>query len=206
MSYASRRQFTKTLVMALCAPRLALADAAATDDLRDVKDKWMNDTIASHRENRDVANILQLSRFVEPMYFLLAPIIWKPNRGETRAHPVEVPQGFVTDLASIPRAFYSLLRPDGEYVYAAIVHDYLYWTQTTSRDEADLVLKLGMEDFKVGSSTIKTIYNAVRAGGSLSWRENAKLKSRGEKRILKELPKDPRTRWEDWKKREGVFR
>ena len=48
-----------------------------------------------------------------------------------------MPTGFVTDFASIPPIFYSVLRPDGEYAYAAVIHDYLYWTQTRPREDAD---------------------------------------------------------------------
>src|SRR5262245_7866555 len=59
---------------------------------------------------------LQVSRFKEPLYFLLKPISWTPNAGQAGYQAVEVPTGFVTDFASIPRAFWSLLRPDGDYV------------------------------------------------------------------------------------------
>ena len=41
--------------------------------------------------------------------------------------------------------------------------------------------------------------------GPSAWRSNAKLKAEGEKRILKQFPDDPRTRWADWKKRPDVF-
>jgi hypothetical protein len=47
--------------------------------------------------------------------------------------------------------FWSALRPDGEYAYAAVVHDYLYWTQSRSREEADQILKMAMEDSEVES-------------------------------------------------------
>lgn len=38
---------------------------------------------------------------------------------------VEVPAGFVTDGASVPRAFWALLPVWGRYSRAAVVHDYL---------------------------------------------------------------------------------
>ena len=88
-----------------------------------------------------------------------------------------VPAGFVTDLASIPRIFWSLLRPDGLYAYAAIVHDHLYWTQSTTKETADTVLKFGMEDFKVDSVTVNTIYEAVNLFGGPAWEQNKKLKA-----------------------------
>lgn len=39
---------------------------------------------------------------------------------------VSVPEGFVSDLASIPRLLWSLFPPDGPYQEAAVLHDYLY--------------------------------------------------------------------------------
>lgn len=35
-------------------------------------------------------------------------------------------EGFVTDLASVPRPFWSILPPFGHYDRAAIIHDFLY--------------------------------------------------------------------------------
>lgn len=52
------------------------------------------------------------------------PIIWRPNPGQA-FKMVNVPEGFVTDLASVPRAFWEIMRPEGRYAYAAVVHDYL---------------------------------------------------------------------------------
>lgn len=36
-----------------------------------------------------------------------------------------VPKGFITDLVSIPRIFWGIWPPFGEYLAASIVHDYL---------------------------------------------------------------------------------
>jgi len=121
---------------------------------------------------------LLLGRFRDPWYYLIEPIYWIPNPDQ-RAHfqRVEVSKGFVTDLASIPPIFYSLLRPDGEYAYAAIVHDYLYWTQTRTRLMFDEILKSSMEDFDVDKLKIQAIYRGVRAFGERFWNENARLKA-----------------------------
>ena len=38
-----------------------------------------------------------------------------------------IPKGFITDFASIPRVFWTVLSPDdARYIYAALVHDVLY--------------------------------------------------------------------------------
>jgi hypothetical protein len=103
-------------------------------------------------------------------------------------------------LGSIPRVFWSIFRPDGLYTYPAIVHDYLYWAQNASKDQADKILQFGMEDIGVDRATIITIYEAVHLAEQSAWNQNARLKALGEKRILSVFPDDPRSRWVDWKK------
>jgi hypothetical protein len=164
-------------------------------------DAWMR---ALMKHLGAASGMLHLSRFADPMYFLEKPITWSPNPGE-EVQKVEVPKGFVTDFASIPRAFWSLLPPDNDYTYPAILHDFLYWTQAVSRKDADLVLLYAMKEFKVKKSSINIIYDAVRLGGETAWKDNAKLKQAGEKRILTVFPTDPKIRWAEWKQRKDVF-
>lgn len=166
-------------------------------------EEWMNTWM---NVPKAPGGIIAVSRFKEPIYFLLQPISWKPNPDQVGMfEAVHVPIGFVTDLASIPPIFFSLLRPDGEYTHPAIIHDFLYWTQTRPREVADQILKLGMQEFEIGSGKVNSIYLAVRAAGGSAWRNNEKLKAQGEKRILKKIPDDPRTSWLEWKKRPDVF-
>jgi hypothetical protein len=165
-------------------------------------ERWMNEWIVARKAP---VGTLHLSRFREPIYFLTRPIGWTPDTGDARFAPVTVPVGFVTDFASIPQAFWSLLRPDGEYTYPAIIHDYLYWTQTRSRYEADAIFKIAMSEFELDGPLVGTIYTAVRLGGFASWRSNANAKARGERRVLKVFPSDPRIRWDDWRRRPDVF-
>ena len=165
-------------------------------------EEWMSGLM---RRTRGPEGILHLSRFKEPVYFLTKPISWTPNEGQESYEKVFVPKGFVTDFASIPQNFWSLLRPDGEYTYAAIVHDYLYWEQPRPRNEADKIFKMAMQDFDIPSIKVELIYQAVRLSGQFAWNSNAKQRARGEKRILKRFPEDPRTQWKEWKKRPDVF-
>lgn len=170
-------------------------------------DRWMNTWMERWRRLPQIpGGTLHVSRFKDPMYFLLKPISWKPNPDQAAAHQlVEAPTGFVTDFASIPRVFWSLLRPDGDYTYPAIIHDYMYWDQTRPKAEADTILLFGMQDFKIDRATRTTIYKAVKNFGGAAWDENARLKAQGEKRILKQYPDDPTVTWEEWKKKPGVF-
>ena len=205
----SRRDFLKVVgagsICSVTSCLLPINALATNTDL--TVDEWMNQWMRA-ATNKGVSGRLHLTRFVEPIYVLTKPISWIPNDDQkSKYQRVDVPEGFVTDFASIPRAFWSLLRPDGEYTYPAIVHDYLYWTQSRSRVDSDNILKFGMEDFKIDSSTIWTIEKGVRLGGKVAWQNNAKLKQAGEKRIIKlnMLPEDPTLRWEDFKKRKDVF-
>jgi hypothetical protein len=116
-----------------------------------------------------------------------------------------VPKGFVTDFASIPRLFWSLLPPIGRYGYAALFHDYVYWDQKLKRAEADDVFNQTMIELMVPRWKRLVLYVAVRVFGFIAWRGNASLKANGEKRILKRIPKDIRTSWKVWKHQPSVF-
>ena len=83
-----------------------------------------------------------------------------------------VPPGFETDYASVPRMFWAIYPPDGEYTEAAVVHDYLYWTQPCSRAQADKVFLEGMKELGVPWARRTLIYSAVRLGGWMAWANN----------------------------------
>jgi hypothetical protein len=185
----------------LFSPKHALA--ATYDKTPNSMADWM-DAWTGERA-RDPQGGLFVYRFKDPMWALLKPISWRPNKPDSKISSVDVPTGFVTDFASIPRAFYSLLRPDGEYTYPAVLHDYLYWTQQRSREESDNVFQLAMMDFQIGVVTVQTIYKAVRVFGQSAWDENRRLQSAGEKRILIKFPDDPRVSWAQWKQNANVF-
>lgn len=154
---------------------------------------------------KPVAGALHLVRFKDPWYILLKPISWKPAPGQGVLPAIDVPKGFTTDFASIPQVFWTLLRPDGEYSYPAIIHDYLYWSQRISRDKADKIFNLAMGDFGIDTITKTAVHGAVRAGGGPPWQRNAEAKARGEKRVLKRFPEDPRVTFTQWRKEPDVF-
>ena len=71
-----------------------------------------------------------------------------------------MPKGFVTDFASIPQAFWSFgLSAHGRNSKAAIVHDYLYWTQGCSREQADNLLMIAMKESSVDTGQRIAIYD-----------------------------------------------
>lgn len=84
---------------------------------------------------------------------------------------VEVPEGYLTDGASVPRAFWGIIPPWGSYGQAAVVHDILceYLTivedgmpKRITRKEADEILLEAMHVLQVPELTAHTIYNAVK--------------------------------------------
>jgi hypothetical protein len=211
----SRRTTLACLASSLIFPLLSCAPQkpAQTADYADQKqaDEWMRQWMSeATRRPPSGEQIpigpLYIGRFADPVYFLREPIAWVPGSHQNQHYKtVKVPTGFVTDFASIPREFWSLMRPDGLYAYAAVIHDYLYWDQSLSRETCDEILKFCMEDFRIDYVTVTSIYAGVRTGGWKAWAENAALKKRGEKRILKRFPMNPTIRWAQWKVQPDVF-
>jgi hypothetical protein len=137
-------------------------------------------------------------------FYITRDLHWYTLSGQDTPDVV-VPMGFVSDLASVPSVFWSYLPRTGRYAYAAIVHDYLYWTQMKTKHEADKVLEAAMKDSGVPGTTVTAIMAGVGLGGQSAWDANATLRSRGEKRILKVFPDNRLLSWQDWRKRPGVF-
>lgn len=98
---------------------------------------------------------------------------------------VVAPKGFVTNFASIPRVFWRLYPPVGNYDEAAVIHDAAYdrklftiskidgrvWHMNTSKTVSDLLFHeaLQCETFrksKVGPKTAETMYFMVRNFGN----------------------------------------
>lgn len=97
---------------------------------------------------------------------------------------ITVPAGFVTDFASVPRMFWSVLPPAGKYQLAAVVHDFLYWDQGCTREQADALLRAAMIESQVEPVKREIIYEAVRRGGQNAWTTNATEKAAGQPRVV----------------------
>ncbi|HET6489961.1 MAG TPA: DUF1353 domain-containing protein [Syntrophales bacterium] len=116
---------------------------------------------------------------------------------------ISVPKGFVTDFASIPQPLWSFgLSPYGRFSKAAIVHDYLYWMQNCTREQADNLLLIAMKESGVSRSQQDEIYLGVRAGGETAWESNRKDRAAG---LIKIIPSDRlnfpyEINWPDYRK------
>jgi len=207
MTNRCRRDILRTLAGGLVGATSLANDRSVAAGLSNVAETtqkdWFDEVMSS---GKAVKGGLRLYRFSDEIYAVTEPITWIPNLGSSKdLKKVEVPAGFITDFASVPKIFWSVLPRDGVYVYPAIIHDYMYWMQDTVREVADDTLREGMQDFKVDTVSINAIYWGVRAGGGAAWAGNAKLKESGEKRVIRKFPEDPLVRWFDWKKDPMVF-
>lgn len=96
---------------------------------------------------------------------------------------ITVEEGFDTDYASVPRVFWAIYPPDGEYTEAAVIHDYLYWYQSNrgvpvTRKQADGVFLEAMINQGIPWARRQILYRAVRLGGWRAWNSNAKLRNK----------------------------
>ena len=116
----------------------------------------------------------------------LAPDRWQITkdfiyRTHLDSHPikVDVPAGFITDFASVPRWPVAYWLTGNTAHRAAVIHDWLYdhgapslegppWLIT--RKQADLIFLNAMKDSGVPGWRRWTMYTAVRAAGGRPWR------------------------------------
>ena len=67
------------------------------------------------------------------IFVLVEELRYKIERTGQR---IIVPAGFVTDFASVPQVAQSIISVLGKHSVPAVVHDYLYWVQTCTREQA----------------------------------------------------------------------
>lgn len=101
------------------------------------------------------------------LFVLQESLICTDNQGRVW----EVPKGFPTDFASIPAFARAFIDKAHQNAYAAVLHDYLYYTQPVSRAEADALFyeALASPDCNTDEFTRWIMYRAVRLGGESAW-------------------------------------
>ena len=86
-----------------------------------------------------------------------------------------VPEGFVSDLASVPWLFRRVLPRFGPWNAAAIVHDYLYregeinGREIIQREADEIMLAVMKYNANVPRRKAYAIYAGVRLGGFAAW-------------------------------------
>lgn len=107
--------------------------------LENVKDKlFLDPTLVSlahvYRKINSNERKHVFKKFKSTKYWIvLNPIQFKSSWGETFI----IPKGFETDLSTVPKWLWGLLPPFGDFLLAAIIHDYLYVTKPCSKEAAD---------------------------------------------------------------------
>lgn len=85
-----------------------------------------------------------------------------PLRYEGGWDVLTVPTGFGTDLASVPRVFWSWLPPHGEYERAAVVHDWAIDELVITPADADGLFRRIMREEGVSTVRRWLMWTAVR--------------------------------------------
>lgn len=147
-----------------------------------------------------IESILVLTPFADGKYWLtMRTIKWKDDNSD---RVVNVPAFFVTDFASDPWLFRREVASWGRHGTAAIIHDFLYWDQKSSRETADDVMYEVIKEFGVKYLARVTIFAAVRLFGWEAWKDNRHYKREGRMRLFSgEILPKPYETYEEFEKR-----
>ena len=90
---------------------------------------------------------------------------------ENEKYKVTIKSGLMTDGASIPKIFWSIIGCplNGKYVGSALIHDGLYASHILSKEESDLLFLDMMKDNGVAKWRRKLMYYAVKYFGKSSY-------------------------------------
>lgn len=175
---------------------LAIADIQAKADAAELRRK----ELAAQGAAPLFVRLPNVIPFVDwDYYYTDGELKWAPEGG-SNLPSVRVPKGFVTDLASVPQIFWSKYPPTGRYAYAAVVHDYLYWYQNTTKEVADEVMFAAMKDAGTDEQAIVDFRSALTLAGRFAWNKNKKAREAGEMRVLKAFPENKLIAWADYRK------
>jgi len=89
-------------------------------------------------------------------------------------YKVTIKNGLITDGASIPRIFWSIIGcpTSGKYVGSALIHDGLYSSEIIPRKHADDLFLDMLKHNDVGYVKRYLMYFAVRLGGYFVWKKH----------------------------------
>lgn len=78
---------------------------------------------------------------------------------------ITVPDGFITDGASVPRIFWWVASPSGDLFEASVVHDYMYKNAIATKKDADRLFRIIAKHY--GANKLRTFlaYNMVKLFG-----------------------------------------
>ena len=97
---------------------------------------------------------------------------WKllrPYRAIWHWSRIDVPAGFITDLASVPRIARSIIPQIGNQNGPSVIHDWCYRHNWKTRALSDGLFLAAMKVAGVNWLRRNIIYSAVRVGGWVTW-------------------------------------
>jgi Protein of unknown function (DUF1353) len=104
----------------------------------------------------------------EILWELKQPIIIGLSNGAI----IEIPVGFITDFASVPKILWSAISSIGKFNLASVVHDYFYSTHIYSRCFSDKeflrLMHMTSPNTKLRN---RIMFYAVRLFGNKRWKE-----------------------------------
>jgi hypothetical protein len=117
-----------------------------------------------------------MSRFLTPLraeksgsvWTILRPLIYDSDVAQ---RVFIVPEGFVTDFASVPRIPLAFLLTGDSAHEAAVVHDWLYREKTVSRKTADAVFREASGASGEPGWKSWLMWAGVRVGGWMAWND-----------------------------------
>jgi hypothetical protein len=74
---------------------------------------------------------------------------------------IVVGKNFITDLASVPRPLWWIYPPSGKYDLAVVLHDWLFWNQLCTFEQANRVLQEAMIVCGCSKFDADAFYHAV---------------------------------------------
>ena len=113
-------------------------------------------------------------------WLLQSPLLYQIGKNDTDI--VIVPRGFITDFASMPQPFKALrdLVPSTDrYGIPALVHDYLYWRQDCTREQADNIMEISLKQAGISLLERRIVREGLRQFGQASWDANKRARASG---------------------------
>lgn len=87
---------------------------------------------------------------------------------------IVVPNGFITDFASIPWGIRAFVHVFEEHMRGAVIHDWLYYNGTVTRKQADQTFYHVMRSTGVSWHRARAMFSGVRVGGWAAWNNHRK--------------------------------
>ena len=107
----------------------------------------------------DIRLVDDLANDGQGSWKVLSPLVYESNEGVEYV----VDSGYVSDMASVPRAPVAFLLTGNSAHRASVLHDYLLTSGIVTRPRADELFREAMESVNMPPARVRRMYNAVRA-------------------------------------------